>query len=291
MKLKIPLVIRLILGVLFLLSAYSKMISPGLIEIILLDHGLAASRETAAVVVRILIGFEFALGLSFFQPFAIKQIVVPVSILFLIGFTIYLGYTALILKDAQNCGCFGEMIKMSPVESIIKNIVLIGMLILVFKLSVEKKNYFIVPVITIISIALVFIFIPIKSQNDLLFAQYTNFNDAGRVDLSQGEKLIAIFNTECDHCQHLAADLTVMSQKAKQLPEIYALMFTEGTVTPDSFKVLTGSDFPYHMIEMNEFFSLIGQSPPRLYWLIDGTVKEFWDKDFIENIEKKILQN
>ena len=41
------------------------------------------------------------------------------------------------------------------------------------------------------------------------------------------------------------------------------------------------------MIDMNEFLNLIGQSPPRIYWLNDGKVKEIWDKDF----QKKILQN
>jgi hypothetical protein len=268
----------------FILSAYSKIISPGLIEIILIDHGIVGSRDAAAILVRVLIGFEFALGFLFFQPFYLKRLVIPISFLFLTGFTVYLGYTGFILKDVQNCGCFGEMIKMSPVESIIKNIVLIGLLILLFVWSDNKKNYFTAPLILVLSVVAVFIIIPVKSQKDFKFAEYTNFVGPGRVDLSRGDKLIAIINTECDHCQLLAMDLTGMRKKMKWFPEVYTLLFSEGNISVDSFKVMTNYDFPFKVIGVKEFFNLIGQSPPRIYWLRDGVVKEIWDKDFLKSI-------
>ena len=272
------------MGVVFIVSAYSKIVSPGLIEIILLDHGIVSSREVAAILVRVLIGFEFALGLLFFQPFSLRKIVIPVSFLFFVGFTIYLGYTTIILNDTQNCGCFGEMIKMSPVESIIKNIVLMGLLVLLFKWSDEKKNYFAAPLLIVLSVAVVFIAVPVKSQMDFKFAEYTNFVGQGRVDLSRGDKLIAIMNTECDHCQLLARDLAGMKKKMKWFPEMYTLFFSEGSITVDSFKALTNFDLPYKIIGVNRFLNLIGQSPPRIYWLRDGVVKEIWDKDFLKSI-------
>ncbi|MBA4406936.1 hypothetical protein C0389_06650 [bacterium] len=284
MKSKISLALRIILGALFIVSAYSKFISLGLIEIILVDHGIVSTRETAAILVRILIGFEFALGILFFQPFSLKRFVIPVSSLFLAGFTIYLAYTGFILKDTQNCGCFGEMIEMSPVESILKNTVLLGLLVLLFKLCDEKKNYFVMPIITAIAIATVFIGVPLKSQKDIKFVQYTNFVGQGRIDLSQGDKLITIMNTECDHCQFLAKDLAGMKKKMEWFPEMYTLFFSEGNISVDSFKVITNYDLPYRVIEVKEFFSLIGQSPPRIYWLRDGVVKEIWDKDFLKSI-------
>ena len=284
MKNRISFVLRLLMGVVFIVSAYSKLVTPGLIEIILLDHGIVGSREVAAILVRALIGFEFALGLLFFQPYSLKKVVIPVSLLFLAGFTVYLGYTAIILNDTQNCGCFGEMIKMSPVESIVKNIVLMGLIIILFKISDEKKNYFVIPAVVALSVAAVFIAVPIKSQKDFKFAEYTNFEIAGRVDLSQGDKLIAIMNTECDHCQFLAKDLAVMNKKMKWFPEMYTLFFSEGSISVDSFKAITNYDLPYKIIGVNQFFNLIGQAPPRVYWLRDGAVKEIWDKDFLKSI-------
>lgn len=284
MKKRLSFVIRVLLSGVFILSAYSKLVSPGLIEIILLDHGIVGSREAAAILVRILIGFEFALGLLFIQPFSLKKIVIPISFIFLVGFTIYLGYAAIILNDTQNCGCFGELIKMSPVESVIKNILLIGLLVLLFKWSDEKKNYIVVALIMVISVAAVFIAIPLKSKKDLKFAEYTSFVGTGRVDLSRGDKLLAVMNTECDHCQLLAKDLTDLKIKMKWFPEMYALLFSDGSISVDSFKVITNFDFPYEIIGVKHFLNLIGQSPPRIYWLRDGEVKEIWDKDFLKNI-------
>lgn len=287
MKLKLELILRVFIGIVFLFSAYSKFISPGLTEIILVDHGIVLTRETAAVIVRILIGFEFALGILLILPYSLKTIVIPTAILFLIFFTGYLAYTGFILKDVQNCGCFGEMIKMSPVESIMKNIVLIFLLILLFKFTNEKKKHYVAPMVVVLCIASVFVFLPVNSQKEFKFANYTNFEGEGRVDLSAGERLLVILNLECDHCQTLAKELSEIRNQNNKLPKLYVLLFKEGNVTVDSFKTITKFIFPYHMIGMNEFLNLIGQSPPRIYWLKNRKVKEIWDKDF----QKKILQN
>jgi hypothetical protein len=284
MSKKITTILRIFTGALFLFSAYSKLAAPGLIEIILVDHGISGSRETAAILVRIIIGFELALGLLFFQPYSLKKIVIPAAFLFLSGFSIYLAYTGLILKDSQNCGCFGEMIKMSPVESLFKNIVLLGVVFYLFRRCEERRKKFIVPLLLIFSLTIVFIAIPPKSQKEFKFAQYTYFTGAGRVDLSNGAKLIAVLNTECDHCQKLAEEFYAMKKKNPDIPQILSLMYTEGSVSADSFRAVTKAEFPYRMIGMNEFLSLIGQSPPRIYWLQNGAVKEIWDKDFRDKI-------
>jgi len=287
MKPKLALLLRIMLGGVFLFSAYTKFISPGLTEIILIDHGIVSARDTAALIVRLLIGFEFALGILLILPYSLKTIVIPSVILFLIIFSGYLVYTGFILKDTQNCGCFGEMIKMSPIESIVKNIVLIFFLVLLLKLSNEKKNYFVTSTVAILCVALVFVFLPINSQKEFKFTIYTNFEGEGRVDLSNGEKLLVILNLECDHCQALAKELSEIKNQPDKLPPLYALLFKEGSVTVDSFKTMTKFNFPYHMIDMNAFLNLIGQSPPRIYWLKNGKIKEIWD----ENFQKKISQN
>jgi hypothetical protein len=284
-KQKLALVLRIILGLIFIISAYSKIISTGLIEIILIEHGITSSREAAAIIVRLLIGAEFGLGLLFLQPYYPKQFVIPLSFLFLMGFTGYLVYTGFILRDEQNCGCFGEMISMSPVESIIKNIILLGMNIWLFILvKEEKKKIFIPIIIMIISITTIFIARPIHSMKNVRFSSYTSFEGKGRVDISYGDKLIAVFNTECEHCQQTAKDLAVMQKTMKWFPEMYTLIFVERSISVDSFKTITNSSFPYTTISVKEFFNLIGASPPRIYWLHDGIIKEKWDGDFIKNI-------
>lgn len=79
--------LQVLIGSVFVFSAYSKMIMSGLIEIILVDHGFFRDRASAAFFVRLLIAGELAIGLLFFQKNFLKQIVIPASLLFLILFT------------------------------------------------------------------------------------------------------------------------------------------------------------------------------------------------------------
>jgi hypothetical protein len=47
---------------------------------------------------------------------------------------------------------------------------------------------------------------------------------------------------------------------------------------------MTQSSAPYAFIEVNTFFDLIGDSPPRIYYLNNGVVAEIWDKEFSKSI-------
>ena len=278
-------ILQVVIGCLFVFSAYSKLIMPGIVEIILVDHGLFKDRTTAAYFVRFLIAGELAVGLMFFQKHFLKKIVIPVSLLFLGTFTIYLVYTGFILGDTQNCGCFGELIKMSPLESIIKNIFLIALIIVLHKNSQnEKGSYFLPLIVLTISVATALVFAPIKDLKDFRFKSYSYFEGKGRVDLSSGEKIIAVFDLGCEDCQKTAKKIADLEKSGKELPEIYALFFQEGKISQTMFDEITGSHFPYTMISAKEFFDLIGNSPPRLYLLKDGKIKEYWDKNFVHHL-------
>ncbi len=277
--------IRIFLGIVFLFSAYSKLISPGIIEIILIDHGFFSSREMAAIFVRLLIGLEFSLGILFVFNIEIKRVTIFASIVFLAAFTIYLVYTGYFLKDNQNCGCFGEVIPMSPLESIIKNIFLLVMIFVLSKFKLMNKNNLPLTFLIIIAVSvLMFVASPIKSYENFKFSALTYFEGKGRVDLTSGDKFIAVMNTECEHCQQLAKELETLRTKPEVYSNIFALLFSEGDVSVDSFKVITGFNLPYQKIDVKKFYDLIGSNPPRIYWLHDGEVKEYWDNNFLENI-------
>lgn len=284
-KVKLSFILRIILGLTFILSAYSKIISPGIIEIILVDHKIADTRETATIYSNILISLEFALGFLLLQKNFIKKLILPVTFLFLLIFLAYLIYSGYFIGDNQNCGCFGTMIEMSPTESLIKNIVLMTIVVFTFlKTKNESKSLYPLILIVIISFALVFSLIPIKKNYDDKFSKYTQFEKVGRIDLSEGKILIALMNTECEHCQQTAYELSRMQKQFKWFPKIYGLYFTEEQVSVDSFEVITKLKIPYKLITASEFFNLVGQSPPRIYFLENGRVKEFWDNDFVRNI-------
>lgn len=281
----IKIFLQVILSLMFFLSAYSKIISPGSVEVILIDQGIVSSREFAAFIVRIFISFEFAIGILFLIPVYLKRVTIPLTWILLTVFTGYLFYSGVILGDKENCGCFGDLIKMSPLESILKNIIIAAISVVLFRFSYDvRKNFFVFLSAILISFLFVFTYSPIKNVEDFQFSKYIYFEEAGRVDLSEGNKLLGVFSFECEHCQHTAKDIAKLKRSFDEIPDLYALFFSEGDISIDSFKTITDSNFPYYMIDHNDFFELIGSSPPRIYWLKDGKVEKYWDDQFVKNI-------
>ena len=278
------LILRILLAITFLFSAYTKAVAPGYFEITLMDQGLAQDRNFAANMTRFFIGLEFAMGVLMIFPFFIKKLMVFTFFL-LSAFTIHLIYLT-IIGDNENCGCFGEMISMTPEESILKNIVMIAISIFLYKKSSEKTIHFGIPlVLSIVMISSTWVYLPIPDHKNLPFKEFTKFEPIGRVDLSEKNALLAIFNLDCDHCQDAARELSQLKKVNPKFPDLYVLYFKEGTTTVEKFESLTNSKFPYSLIDVNTFFDLIGNSPPRIYHIKKGEVKNIIDDNFSKKIK------
>lgn len=278
--------LRAILGIIFLMSAISKLVAPGLFEITIMEQGIFTSREIVAYLSRFLIVMELFIGLALFQSFYLKNIILPLSIFILLAFTILLSFSVF-AGDTNNCGCFGEVVKMSPLQAIIKNIFLIFIGMILFRLQDDNSTKIYIPIlILVVSFGTVFGIAPIKSYENLVFTQYTNFENEGRVDLTSGNNLVAVFFIECEHCIETAQEIVKLENETGNISNLYILFAGEDSDSIHSFIDKTQIDHPYFRIPLEDFFGLIGNSPPRIYWLKDGKVKEYWDNDFIENIKR-----
>ncbi|MBI3232498.1 MAG: protein tlpB, partial [Bacteroidetes bacterium] len=90
---------------------------------------------------RLIIGFEIAIGIAILQNHFLKRLVIPATILLLVAFCIHLSIQMVQFGPMNgNCGCFGQLIPMTPLEAFIKNILTIGMLIYLYKNVTEKEK-------------------------------------------------------------------------------------------------------------------------------------------------------
>ena len=161
-------ILRLVISALFILSAVAKLYPSPYFAISTFEvkqlYPLGFSEGFAPYFSRILIGFEFALGIAILLKDYLKKITIPATILLLAVFTIHLGYTTFVSGNAGNCGCFGELIPMTPVEAIIKNIIAIGLLVWLFKLvpADEKSNFWLLKSVGLGCILALFMLAPIR---------------------------------------------------------------------------------------------------------------------------------
>ncbi|MGV1012712.1 MAG: MauE/DoxX family redox-associated membrane protein [Flavobacterium sp.] len=142
--------LRIIVSALFILSALAKLSKGHLLDSpyfaistfeVKQLYTIGFSEGFAPYFSRTLIGIELALGLLLLQNNWLRKFLIPVTIAMLAVFIGHLTYvTFLSGGNSGNCGCFGELLPMTPIEAIIKNIVAIGMLVYLFKLLPKVSN-------------------------------------------------------------------------------------------------------------------------------------------------------
>ena len=174
-------ILRLIISALFILSAVAKLYPSPYFAISTFEvkqlYPLGFSENVAPYFSRILIGIEFALGIAILLKDYLKKITIPATILLLAVFTIHLTYTTFISGNSGNCGCFGELIPMTPVEAIIKNIIAIGLLVWLFKLLLTdgKSNFWLLKSVGLGCILALFMVAPMKSSTTTI--DNSNFSE------------------------------------------------------------------------------------------------------------------
>lgn len=132
-------IIRIVIFILFVVSAWTKVHDPiWMFEKQLVDLGIC-DWCTSHYLARLLIAFEFALGIAILFPHLLKKLVIPVTIGLLVAFCIHLTIQMIEYGPMNgNCGCFGTTIPMTPLEAFIKNVLTIGLLVWLFKLLPSK---------------------------------------------------------------------------------------------------------------------------------------------------------
>jgi len=148
MKAYLPLTARIVVSILFLVSAVSKMFPIWMFEKQLVDLGVCGWCD-APYFSRLLIALEAAIGIAILQRHFIKRFVIPVTAFLLVAFCVHLSIE-MVKHGAMNgnCGCFGQLIPMTPLEAFIKNVLTLGLLVYIYKTTEEHekgKNRFMVP--------------------------------------------------------------------------------------------------------------------------------------------------
>jgi len=128
-----PWVIRILISFVFFLSAIAKLFPDPSYALTYFEvhqlEPMGIPLSIAQYLSRILIGVEFAIGFLLLLPFFLKRVIIPVTIFMLTVFIVELGLEILFKGNAGNCGCFGTLIEMTPLEALIKNVLSIWLLI------------------------------------------------------------------------------------------------------------------------------------------------------------------
>ena len=273
-----------IVGGVFILAAILKLISIDEFEIYIYSFDILNFILTTFVSRIIIIG-EFVLGLFLILKinyrFAWKT-----SFIILILFTLFLTYAAIFRQDS-NCHCFGEIIELSPLESIIKNLILIILLLLSQQSAVNGQQTAVKVLVVLLTCSLVvFIISPPDSIYKMIYSTekevssidlHGSFDEVVKIDFEEDElafdsisafdvkekQMIVIVSSGCKYCRLGVKKLSLIMKKeniSSDNVDIFIWGIPESIV--DFRKETMTEDFDYwHILPTNAIKVTYGRFP------------------------------
>ena len=308
-KNKLPFLARILISALFLLSALAKLYPTPLYGITkVFEEGqlipMGFSEGFAPFISRIIIGFEFFIAFAILQFNFIKKLIIPSTILLLMIFSIDLSID-IFSGNSENCGCFGQLIPMTPTEALIKNILTLLLLFYIYRNVEDKQNSNFLLLFSSYLIILVFMFslLPIQSNSvSKQISSFSSFVDSD-FDINNGQKVLCFFDAGCEHCMDAAKSLTKISEEIDIFPEVHIIFSdTEESKIPE-FLNYSGKDYSYQVIEfynpdneINSYLEILGfeYENPVVIYLNNGNQMRFFDgtssNQFVEEDFKNIFK-
>lgn len=255
------------------------------------DIGVA-TWKTAPFIARFFIGIEFFLGMLFVLNISIKRFTSKFAIALLAFFIAYLSYKIYTTGNVGNCGCFGEAIKMSPLEGILKNVALIVLCLFLYFLYDEELwnnswKKIVVPILLIGSMCLGFFVYPIDAKfSSTMDTKTVNYKvplalmykdtrtEKPTIDLTKGKHIIAFLSLTCPHCKIAAQKLRVMHKKNPTIP-FYLALNGDKKLESSFFEETQAQDIPHNLfIGAQDWIQIAGINLPIIMYINNGIVEK-----------------
>ena len=309
LKKNLPLIIRVLVSALFLLSAFAKLYPTPMYGITkVFEEGqlipMGFSEGLVPYISRLIIAVELFIAIAILQKNYLKKLVIPASILLLFVFSLHLAYS-IFLGDNENCGCFGELIPMSPIQALIKNIITLGFLGFLYKNTPDDNaNSCSKLSIQFLSILLLmFALLPVqtvgKNKRVSSFTEYV----VADMDMNDGKKILCFFDAGCEHCMDAAKSLNKLSDSIAYFPEIHIIFSDSEADRIPEFFTYVGREYSHQVLpfykdddEINSYLEILGYEyeNPAVIYLDNGNQIRFYDgtgaNKYNEEELKKLLQ-
>lgn len=279
---KLKTLLSSILGLLFVISGILKLYP---IEMLELDLGYHTGMPEwlAMIFARLLIGFELVLGFLLLVRFRERQLI-KLAATVLVFFSGYLIYLMIQFPGQDNCGCMGMLAPMTPVQSLLKNAGMLGLIIIVLLLKqgvlppVFMRFHRMVYVFVLCGFILPFVINTIDWTKSELRGTFDLSNQKQVLEglkIGTGsEVLVAYLSPHCIYCKMLARKWDWFLARNQWETPIH-LVFMGENIDSDIQEFLNQTGIvPASYVSMNtfEFIEKTNGSLPSIYLVRKGVV-------------------
>lgn len=277
------LILRLLIGGLFITTAIMKLISIDEFEAYIYSFGIF-NFLLSTVVARLVIMAELLLGICLMAKLLYKY-AWRLTMLMLVGFTLFLIYVAIFRNDS-NCHCFGDIIELDPIHSIFKNVITI---ILMFFIRKEEDYQFkwkkwaiiaafavsfIVPFCVFPMDAVYNKFVsPVDEINVNAFDKVLSDSTMTDFDIQDGNYIIAVYASGCKYCKMSAKRMSLMLEKFAIDSTHFQMLIWGDSTHIQRFRTETNCEkYPWHHISPFAAIDVVYGQFPTFILTHDGQV-------------------
>ncbi len=279
----IALILRMALGILFIVSAVAKLLSIDRFELYIFSFNLLPL-TWSMLAARVVIVAEILVGIGLVANIA-KRFVDTCALLMLVCFTIFLCYAALIGRT-DSCQCMGDLVGFNPLHSIIKNAVLLLLLVIAMRAKPwqwHPRWYIWLPVVLAPTVGVFVISAPdnwlFGPSEELYNVEQLNTSisadgELAPLNLDKGRHAVAFLTPSCGFCRMTDEKLTHICRRndLDSSAFVYLIPATDSTLAP---LTLDTSSFirPGYLIPPMTFALITYGQRPMLLLIADGEVK------------------
>ncbi len=277
-----------LMGLVFLYSGYTKLQPIEPFEYTFVDLGF--DWKIAPLVARFMIGLEFLIGFLFIFSLYIRRFTIPLTVVTLSVFCIYLAIMLAKNGNNANCGCFGTALVMTPRQALVKNAVMLLACLLIYRFyegfRYGRPGRWLMGLTVVSAFALPHIL----NYVDYSYSEaYLNKPDeAFRIEfdtlyqhatmhtpppsLGKGRQIVAFMSLTCPHCRIAAKKMRLMKKRNPAIPIYFVLNGDTANLRP-FFEDTGAENIPYCQLNGRAFVYLAGLSMPSIYMVHNSVVE------------------
>lgn len=279
-----------LLGLVFLYSGYTKLYPViETFEFSFVEIGIG-NWYTAPLEARVMIGLEFFIGALLISNYKLKSFSIPLAAAVLLFFILYLIIQIAVSGNEGNCGCFGEHIRMTPLQAILKNLLMLLLLGLLYGLHPGwqfRHNALFLSLSGVTCLILPFVFNPVdyayssnnlqekinyKLELDQLYHPEDSLKvEIPTVELRKGKHVLAFLSLSCPHCRIAAKKFRLIKRNNPSL-SIYFVLNGAREKYSSFIEDTKASNIPGSFCLGKTFVQLASAQLPRIYYLNNSIV-------------------
>ena len=269
--------LRIILGVLFIASAVLKLMSIDEFELFVFKWS-QLGWNVSTFIGRLLVVWEFFLGVALVLS-SRSRLTAKLSVATLVGFTVLLG-ALVVLGENENCQCFGKYVDLDPKESIVKNILLFigfGVLLRFYKINPTRFRVWYWPLLLVSFITVAVVSPPdflmnnrydptgVKMDIDMLALDTAIVYQKSAVDFdpeNSEKQLLMFISHSCSMCKKSAMKMAAIQLRADEsLPVSMFIMGTDTSKYAAFMEETKIDEYPTYYMDAPSFLNYTKQLP------------------------------